>query len=397
MAVVTRLAVVLIVLPVPMLVIHLCLIVLVAQNALENFVVRRIHVARRTRLPFAAMLAGINAEVLAVVIERRRRPRIHGVASGAIVRKIQRHVIGVRRPLEIRLMAGEAIHRRAGKAIVHVALRASRRRVRAEQRKARFVMIESRRLPGARRVAARAGLRKIRRDVIRIRRALKIALMAGEAVRRRAGEAIVHVTQIACYGEMRAGERKLRAVVIEVRRQPGVNRMARQAIVRKIAGNVVRIRRSLKIRLVTGETIFRCAGKAIIDVALAASHRNVRALQWKSRRVVIERRWLPHAGGVAARASMRKICRRMIGIRRALKIGLMARETIRRCAGELIVRVALRTHHREMRAGERKLRAVVVEVRRLPGIERVAYLAIMRKIAGDMIWIRWPLKIRLVA
>jgi hypothetical protein len=251
MAVITRLAVVLIVLPVPKLVIHLRLILFVAQNALEDYVVRRVHVARRARLPFAAMLAGINAEILAVVIERRRRPRIHRVASGAIVRKIQRYVIGIRRPLKIRLMAGEAIHRRAGKAIVHVALRASRRRMRAEQRKARFVVIESRWLPGVGGVAARASLRKIRRDVIRIRRVLKIALMAGETIFRRTGEAIVHVTLIACDGEMRAGEWKLRAVVIEVRRQPGVNRMARQAIMWKIAGNVVRIRRPLEIRLVT--------------------------------------------------------------------------------------------------------------------------------------------------
>lgn len=48
---------------------------------------------------------------------------------------------------------------------------------------------------------------------------------------------------------MRAGERKLRAVVVEVRRQPGVNRVARQTIVRKVAGDMVRICRPLKIRL----------------------------------------------------------------------------------------------------------------------------------------------------
>ncbi len=187
-----------------MLVIHLRLIVLVAQNALEDFVIRRIHVASRARLPLAAMLAGINAEILAVVIERRRHPRIYRMASGAIMREIQRHVIGIRGPLEIRLMAGEAIRRRAGKAIVHVTLRASRRRVRAEQRKTRFIVIESRGLPRARRVTARAGLRKIRRDVIRIRRALEIALMAGEAVLRGAGKAIVDVALAAHHRHVRA-------------------------------------------------------------------------------------------------------------------------------------------------------------------------------------------------
>lgn len=324
MTFVARLAVVLVALLVPVLVIHLRLIVLVAQNAFEDFVVRRIHVARRARLPLAAMLAGINAEILAVVIEGRRRPRIHRVTGSAIMRKIQRHMIGIRRPLEIRLMAGEAIPRRAGKAIVHVALGASRRRMRAEQRKARFVVIERRGLPGAGGVAARAGLRKIRRDMIRICRALKITLMAGEAVRRRAGKTIVHVTMITRNREMRAGEWKLRAVVIEVCRPPGVNRVARQAIAGKVAGNVVRVGRLLKIRLMAGETIFRRASEAIVDVALAARHRNVRALQWKSRGVVIERRRLPDACRVAACAGVRKIRCSVIRIRRALKIILMA-------------------------------------------------------------------------
>lgn len=119
------------------------------------------------------------------------------MASGAIVREIQCYVIGIRGPLEIRLMAGEAIRRRTGKPIVHVTLRASYSRMRAEQRKARFVVIEGCGFPGTRRVAIRTGLRKISRDVIRVRGVLKIALMAREAVCRRTGEAIVHVAQIA--------------------------------------------------------------------------------------------------------------------------------------------------------------------------------------------------------
>ncbi len=87
----------------------------------------------------------------------------------------------------------------------------------------------------------------------------------------------------------------------------------------------------------------------------------------------------------------------MIGICRALKIALMTRETICRCAGELIVHVALRTHHREMRAGEWKARAVVVEVSRSPRIIVVANLAILREIAGHVIRVRSLLKIRLMA
>lgn len=67
-------------------------------------------------------------------------------------------MIGVGRPLEIRLMAREAIARRSREAIVHVALIAGRRRMRADQCEARAVMIERRRLPCARRVAGCAVL-----------------------------------------------------------------------------------------------------------------------------------------------------------------------------------------------------------------------------------------------
>jgi hypothetical protein len=76
MAIITRLTVKLIVAPILMLVIHFRLIVLVTENAFKNFVIRRIHVTGGAILPFAAMLAGINAEILSIVIKGRRRPRI---------------------------------------------------------------------------------------------------------------------------------------------------------------------------------------------------------------------------------------------------------------------------------------------------------------------------------
>lgn len=85
MAIIARLAVVLITRAASVFVSHSGLIMFMAKNTLEYFVVRGVHVTRRTRLPFAAMLAGIDAEILAVVIERRRQPRIHGVAGRAIV------------------------------------------------------------------------------------------------------------------------------------------------------------------------------------------------------------------------------------------------------------------------------------------------------------------------
>ena len=205
MTFITRLAVVLVARLVAMLVVHFGLIMLVTKNAFEHFVIRRIHVAGGAALPLATVLAGINAEILAIVIECCRPPRIQRVASRAVTREIQRHVIRIRRPLKIRLMAGIAIHRRAGVAIIDVALIARRRHMRAEQRKARFAMIERRRLPRIRRVTGSTSMRKIRRNVIRISRVLKIALMTRETIHRRAGEAIIDMAQIARNGEMRAG------------------------------------------------------------------------------------------------------------------------------------------------------------------------------------------------
>lgn len=186
-------------------VIHFGLIMLVAKNAFEHFVIRRIHVAGGAALPLAAVLAGINAEILAIVIECCRPPRIQRVASRAVTREIQCHVIRIRRPLKIRLMAGIAIHRRAGVAIIDVALIARRRYMRAEQRKARFAMIERRRLPRIRRVTGSTSMRKIRRHMIRIGRVLKIVLMTRKTICCRTGITIIDVAQITRNREVRAG------------------------------------------------------------------------------------------------------------------------------------------------------------------------------------------------
>lgn len=165
--------------------------------------------------------------------------------------------------------------------------------MRALQWKSSGVVIEGRRLPGARRVAARARVRKIRRGMIGICRALKITLMARETIRRRAGELIVHMALAAHHGEMRAGERKARAVVVEIGRPPGIKRVAHLAIVREIAGDMVWIRRSLKIHLVTGETIFRCSCELAVNMTLSTLDRAMRSDQRKSRAIMVEARRLP--------------------------------------------------------------------------------------------------------
>lgn len=134
MAAITGLAVVLIILPVAVFVVHLGLIMFMTIDALKELVIGRVHMAGCAALPFFAMLTGINSEILAVMIKRCRQPGVHGVAGSAVVRKIERHMVGIRRPLKVRLMAGVTIRGCAGIPVVHVALGARRGHMSAQQR-----------------------------------------------------------------------------------------------------------------------------------------------------------------------------------------------------------------------------------------------------------------------
>ena len=86
---------------------------------------------------------------------------------------------------------------RAGQVVVvvHVTVGAlpRRDRMRTRQREARAVVIESRIQPRSRAVALIAGLREIRRDVIRVRRPLKVLQMAADAGARREVVVVVDV------------------------------------------------------------------------------------------------------------------------------------------------------------------------------------------------------------
>lgn len=107
-----------------------------------------------------------------------------------------------------------------------MALAASRCEVRAQQWKARFVVIECRWFPGAGRVARGTIAGEITRRMVGICRALVIALMARETVRWRVREAIVRMALIACNSQMCAGEWKACAVVIKSGIRPSGNRAA---------------------------------------------------------------------------------------------------------------------------------------------------------------------------
>ena len=73
---------------------------------------------------------------------------------------------------------------------------------------------------------------------------------------------------------------------------------------------------------------------------------------------------------------------RVIGV---VVILLMARPAICRCAVKLPIDVAFRTIDRDMCARKRELRVVVVERRRFPRVRRVAHLAVVRVVVGQVI------------
>jgi len=220
MAIVAGLAIVLVALPAAMFFVHAGLIMFMAQYAFKYFIIGSVDMAGSAALPPATMYARVNTEILPVMIESRWQPGVQGMARSAIMRKVQGHMIGIGRALEIGLMAREAIRGRAREAIIDVALIAGGRSVRPGQRKAGLVVIKGRGQPGARGVTRSAIVRKIRSHMVGVNRALKIRLMTGEAIHGRPSIAIIQVAEIAGHGQIRAGERETRAIMIKARRLP---------------------------------------------------------------------------------------------------------------------------------------------------------------------------------
>ena len=160
-----------------------------------------------------------------------------------------RHVIRIRGPREVCLMAGIAIGGRAREHAVHVALDAIHTDVRAGERERRVVVIEGRSGPGGCRMAGIARGRESRGGVIRICGSVPIGLVTAVAVRGKRREVIVRVTLRAGQGGMSSRERKDRCVV-ERRRAPTARRMANRTIGWETRSDMIGIRSSREVCLV---------------------------------------------------------------------------------------------------------------------------------------------------
>ena len=210
--------------------------------------------------------------------------------------------------------------------VVHVAVRTlpRRNRVRTGQRKARFCVIESRRLPGCGGVAGFASLREPATHVIRVGGSLEILQVTRHAGR--AGQVVV-VVDVAIgtlprRNRMRARQHKVHRGMIETRRLPGRSCVALQAIRREIGSHVIRIPRALKIFEVAGQASRGGQVVVVVDVAIDALTRwhSVPARQQEPCGRVVKFSVEPVVTGMACVACRRELCGNVIGICGRLKI-----------------------------------------------------------------------------
>ena len=176
----------------------------------------------------------------------------------ALLRNAGRHVIGIRRPLEILKVTRNAGRRGYIEIAICMALFALQLRVSTRQRESNRIMIEARGLPGGGRMAILASLRKPERYVIRIVGFLEIGQVTADTGGRCSS---VFTSSVACRaiqrcvhsGKSVACERG----VIKSGVLPIVNRVAVFARRGEFCGNVVWRSGLLECSLMAGITLNR--------------------------------------------------------------------------------------------------------------------------------------------
>ena len=260
------------------------------------------------------------------MIECSVAPGRGGVALLTRRREVRLHVIRVRCAVKVRPVATHAgrVSSRQVVIAVHVALCALQRCMCTGQRESRRRVIEGRVAPSGGGVALLTGLREIRLHVVRIRRSLEIFQVAADAGSVGAGQIVVtiHVALRALQRRMRACERESRGRVIEGRVAPRCRSVALLARRREVRLHVIRIGRSVEVRLMAADAGGVGAGQVVVvvDVTLHTSHGRVSARQREPSCGVIECRARPRCGVVALLARLRESRRHVIRVRRSLEV-----------------------------------------------------------------------------
>lgn len=177
------------------------------ENALKNGIIRRVHVAVVAGLPLSVVFAGVNGEILVIMIPGGLVPIGSIMAFLAIGGKSCRLVVGIIGIIIIVLMTGIAIPGRAAVA-VGMAIQALQADMRAGERKLSLIVIEGCRLPGSGAMAHVAFVAEIILHMVGIVRRGKIALMAGKTIGGQGSKLTVFVAAFADKGLMRPGQRK---------------------------------------------------------------------------------------------------------------------------------------------------------------------------------------------
>jgi len=216
---------------------------------------------------------GPQHRVVARLASRReaRGDMVHRRSRGVVVVLVARHAGGARQVV----------------VVVNVAIRALTRRhsVRSRQHEAGAVVIEGRIQPGSRVVALVAGLREVRRDVIRIRRALEVLQVASHAssTAQRVVVVDVAVRARAWWNGVHAGQSESRRRVIKFAVGPQ-HRIVALLTGRRESSVRHRRRRVVVVVLVARDACRTCDVVVVIDVAVRALARrdHVRSRQRES-------------------------------------------------------------------------------------------------------------------
>jgi len=161
--------------------------------------------------------------------------------------------------------------------------------------------------------------------VVRIRSALEVRQVAGDARRVQRGELPAGMANAASQRKMRSRQRKRRLGVIKSCAGPGRGAVADRAIRGEACGNVVRVGSGLELLVVAGETVRGRCSEVAASVALRAGHAYVGSGQREFRCVVVERCRQPRRGVMALLARLREAAGHVIGVCGLLEIRQVAR------------------------------------------------------------------------
>ena len=182
-------------------------------------------------------------------------------------------------------------------------------------------------------MALRTRRRKLRRNVVRVRRRVEVRGVAARTGVRRGGVVATNVAHGALVRNQRVRTvQRVECIVVKRRRCPRRFRMALRTRRRKLRRSVVRVRRRVEVRGVAARAGIRRGGIVATNVAHGALVRNqcVRTVQ-RVECIVVKRRGYPRLFRMALRTRRRKLRRSVVRIRRRIEVrGVAARAGVRR-------------------------------------------------------------------